>query len=245
VRDLKKDQVVKKMTQESSSKKAKKSSFWKGMIPTLLVVLLFRSFIADAYVIPSGSMKPSLEVGDRLFVNKLVYGLRFPWTTHRLFGGRAPERGEIVVFLNPKDPMGTPLIKRVIALGGDRISMRDNQLFVNGQAIARQREEEPCSVGREEEGGASVSLACTAFWENLETRRYEVIQQPSHRPMSFETITVPRDQLFVMGDNRDDSNDSRYWGFLPATHLVGKALFIFWSSGEEGIRWRRMMHSLW
>ncbi len=229
-------------------KKLKKNKLypWIGLlrsiVATILLVLAFRSFIAEAYVIPSGSMKPGLQIGDRLFVNKFIYGLRVPGTTLRIVDGANPRRGEVVVFTDPKDGH-TTLIKRVIAVGGDTVEMKNNQVYLNGKAILRHKELGPCQTKIETDGFAQ-HIQCKRFKEHLGDRQYTVFQFAGFPQYSFGPVKVPKNHFFVLGDNRDNSNDSRYWGNVPMANLKGRAMFIYWSHAPDGVHWNRMLQSI-
>jgi signal peptidase I len=201
---------------------------------TIAVVLLFRAFVAEAVVIPSGSMAPTLEVGDRLFVNKLVYGLKVPGALAKL-PGRSPRRGEVAVFVDPRDPTKDDLIKRIIGIGGDRVEMRANVLHINGRAVPRQPLELPCARAFDDDGTVEP---CAQYEEMLDGQRYRVLQRTSSPPHSFTPRLVPAGHVFVLGDSRDNSNDSRYWGTVPYSHLKGRAMFFIWSSGGPAQRER-------
>jgi signal peptidase I len=205
---------------------------------TILGVLMFRAFVAEACGIPSGSMEPTLMVGDRLFINKAVYGVRVPWTTLRLIPGREPQRGEVVVFHNPKGE-GPPLIKRVIAVAGDRVALRENVVHVNGRPLTRLPLPGPCTTGAD--GDGEVPWPCQRFLEALGSYGYQVLHLQDHPPWTSPEVVIPEKHFFVMGDNRDNSNDSRFWGSVPMDHLLGKALFIYWSWGRDGLRRDRML----
>lgn len=197
---------------------------------TVMAVLIFRAFVAEAYMIPSGSMEPTLKQGDRLVVNKLAYGLRLPFTTIKLIRGQKPRPGQIVIFAHPRQPE-TTLIKRVVATGGDTVAVRDNVVVVNGQPVSRRQHPGPCSVEQR---------PCQAFEERLGDVRHTVVQHADILPRDFGPFEVPADHIFVMGDNRDNSSDSRFWGAVPYSHLQGRAVLIYWSRGNEGLRVNRM-----
>jgi len=196
---------------------------------TVLVVLLFRAMVAEAYVIPSGSMEPSLLVGDRVLVSKWAYGLRVPFTDVWLTRSRDPRPGDVVVF---RDPQGgpIPLIKRVVAVGGDRVAVRDNVVHVNGQPLAREALSGSCWTEAED-----APARCERYLELLGGSH--VVQQVQGQPLSQMAETrVPAGHLFLLGDNRDQSNDSRFWGTAPVRSVRGRALLVLFSRGPDGLR---------
>jgi signal peptidase I len=185
----------------------------------LLVVSSLRSALADWNDVPTGSMKPTIEEGDRVVVNKLAYDLKVPFTTIELLKWGDPQRGDIVVLFSPAD--GTRLVKRVVGVPGDRIEMRDNTLFVNGRA-AEWRE---IGLQDDSEQGSSVLVE-----ENLAGVNHEVMFTPQIPAVrSFGPLTVPPGRYFVMGDNRDNSNDSRFIGLIDRRRIVGKATAVAFS----------------
>jgi signal peptidase I len=185
----------------------------------LLVVSSLRSALADWNDVPTGSMKPTIEEGDRVVVNKLAYDLKVPFTTIEVFKWADPKRGDIVVLFSPTD--GTRLVKRVVAVPGDRIEMRDNQLMVNGRAASWKE------IGPQEDGEQGSSLVVE---ETINGRTHRVMFTP-HMPAvrSFGQMTVPAGRYFVMGDNRDNSNDSRFIGLIERRRIVGKATAVAFS----------------
>ena len=187
----------------------KKGRWITELIVIVIIVLLIRTFVAQAYNIPSGSMKPTLLVGDFILVNKLVY--RFS----------EPQRGDIVVFKYPIDP-NIDFIKRIIALPGEEVEVRNNQVFINGKPLPL------IEVGRGEENGVRKVI----YEEVLPEGKKHKVQFYEDFPFSkrdFGPVVVPPNHYFVMGDNRDNSEDSRYWGFLPRENIVGKAFVIYFS----------------
>jgi signal peptidase I len=178
----------------------------RSFFPVLLFVLVIRSFIFEPFRIPSGSMMPTLLQGDYIFVKKFSYGLRWPVLEKKFYETGSPQRGDVVVFRLPSDP-SVNYIKRVVGLPGDTIVYQDHQLYVNGEV-------------RLDDSGL-------IFIEILDGREHEIrISRPGSRATE-RTYTVPDGHYFMMGDNRDNSQDSRFIGEIPETHLVGEAVRIW------------------
>ncbi len=196
----------------------------RSFFPVILVVLLLRSFVAEPFRIPSGSMMPTLLVGDFILVNKFAYGLRLPVLDTKVIKVGEPKRGDVVVFRYPKDP-STDYIKRVIGLPGDHISYYHKVVYVNGKAMTQV----PDGVYVGEGGGSSMTGADRRV-ENLNGVKHQILIEPGQATVEGEFV-VPPGHYFVMGDNRDNSNDSRYWGTVPEGNLVGKA-FLIWMSWD-------------
>jgi len=175
----------------------------------VIIVLLIRTFVAQAYNIPSGSMKPTLLVGDFILVNKLVY--RFS----------EPQRGDIVVFKYPIDP-NIDFIKRIVALPGEEVEVRNNQVFINGKPLPL------IEVGRGEENGVRKVIYEEVLPEGIK-HKVQFYEDFPFSKRDFGPVVVPPNHYFVMGDNRDNSEDSRYWGFVPRENIVGKAFVIYFS----------------
>ena len=226
--------------QLSYARKSAIREYTESIGVAVFIALLLRAFVVEAFKIPSGSMIPTLVVGDHIFVNKFIYGLRVPLTNLKpvMFG--PPARGEVVVFVYPKDE-SKDFIKRVVAVGGDTIAVDNNQIVLNGKPIPRRRIPGPCTYSDEEEGTPRYEpRQCVAWQEKLDNTTYRVFQDPLSPPYPMAATKIPEGHIFVMGDNRDNSADSRSWGLVPLHNIKGKAMIIWWSSGDpDGIRWRR------
>ena len=215
-----------------------------SFFPVLLVVFVLRSFIAEPFKIPSSSMRPTLEVGDFILVNKFIYGLRLPIIESKIVPVSDPKRGDVVVFRYPLNP-SQDFIKRVIGVGGDVVSYQDKTLTVNGKALPQVPD-------------GTYSYLENLRFETLEQMRvtanfgdgthdYTIGVNPRAPPVNPQavrpfpgrencdynergfTCKVPAGHYHMMGDNRDNSDDSRYWGFVPDDHIRGKAFFIWWN----------------
>jgi len=183
------------------------------------LLLAFRSAWADWVRVPSGSMNPTILEGDRLLVDKHVFGVRIPWTLVRLTDGRDPMRGEIVVFDSPVD--GTSLVKRVVAVPGDEILLDDAGLMVNGE---RASYSEGDTDRLQTLLTATAALNPQVFRETLSGNEHDILLLPYREPRRvFGPVRVPEDMYFMLGDNRDNSADSRFFGFVPRRNIVGRA----------------------
>ncbi len=208
----------------------------RSFFPVVLVVLLLRSFLFEPFRIPSGSMMPTLLVGDFILVNKFTYGVRLPVLNTKIIEKGSPQRGDIVVFRFPKDPT-VDYIKRVVGLPGDRIGYYNKQVFVNGAPVKQTALGEYIG-GSQAAGMEGESL----FSEELGHVTHDILVRKSDPSAREGEFVVPSGQYFVMGDNRDNSNDSRFWGAVPEANLVGRAFFIWmsWDSGKPGISFNRI-----
>ncbi|EPR39103.1 signal peptidase I [Desulfococcus multivorans] len=204
------------MTSEKENT-VKKSSLRENIEAILIAVVLamfIRTFVVQAFKIPSGSMKETLKIGDHILVNKFIYGIKVPFTDLTLVPVTDPERGDIIVFEFPEDP-DKDFIKRVVGVEGDTIEIRNKRLRVNGAPA---------------EYPQAIYTDPRSIPEGVQPRDY------------FGPVTVPEGALFVMGDNRDHSYDSRFWGFVDLKAVKGKAFMIYWSWDKEnfGVRWSRL-----
>jgi signal peptidase I len=191
-------------------------SVWReyaeALVMAVLLALFIRTFVVQAFKIPSGSMKPTLEIGDHLLVNKFIYGLRVPFVGARVFDFNSPQREDVIVFVYPQDP-SKDFIKRVKALPGERVEIRNKQVYINGERL-----EDPYGYFEDTSGS---------------------MRNPRDNLRSF---VVPEGHVFVMGDNRDYSHDSRFWGPVPIDDILGKAFILYWSwdAKEFRPRWGRL-----
>lgn len=217
---------------------AKTIEFTGSLFPVLLLVLVFRSFLFEPFKIPSGSMIPTLWIGDFIAVNKYAYGLRVPVLNYRFLEVGDPERGDVVVFRYPVDER-VNYIKRVVGLPGDTVTYRNKTLFINGDPVV-QDTIGPWSgegLNRNAPGRRPIRKL-----ELLDESPHHILVDPERPDLRVQTWTVPEDHYFVMGDNRDQSLDSRAWGFVPEENLVGKAVRIWmhWDCSRGCLDWRRI-----
>jgi signal peptidase I len=204
-----------KNTQKIKDKtKSKIQEYIEAIIMAIMIALVVRTFIIQAYKIPSGSMKPTLLIGDHILVNKFIYGIKIPYFRKIIFSVTDPQRGDIIVFIYPND-RSKDFIKRVIGLGGETVEIKNKKIFINGKEYS----------------------------DLLGVYSDRVIYPAAMQPRdNFGPVTVPVGSLFVMGDNRDESMDSRFWGFVDLKDVEGKAFIIYWSWNREdqNLRWKRL-----
>ena len=194
--------------------KSKLQEYIEAIILAIVIAFFIRTFVIQAYKIPSGSMKPTLLIGDHILVSKFNYGIKLPLIRSTLLPIGTPKRGDIVVFIYPED-RSKDFIKRLVGVPGDTIEIRDKKILING-------------LPYKDEHGVYVD---------------HLIIPGSVQPRdNFGPVTVPKQKLFVMGDNRDESYDSRFWGMVDQRDVLGKALIIYWSwNGEDrDVRWNRI-----
>ncbi len=217
----------------------------RSFFPVIFAVLVLRSFLVEPFRIPSNSMMPTLLTGDFILVNKYAYGLRFPVLNSKFLAIGEPQHGDVVVFRFPRDPR-TDYIKRVVGLPGDEIHYRGKRLYVNGEPMAQLSIGSYSGVG----SGREMTGAREAL-ESLQGVEHRILMRPRApnlplgcQVLAYGPIKVPPGHYFVMGDNRDNSNDSRCWGFVPEENLVGKAFAIWmhWDGQRNGfpVAWSRL-----
>ncbi len=208
--------------EQVSTERKKKSAireYTEAIAIAILLALFIRTFVVQAFKIPSGSMLPTLQIGDHLLVNKFIYGIRVPYAGTVLIPIKEPQRGDIIVFRFPLD-RSTDYIKRVIGLPGDTVEIRDKRVFINGRQI-----DDPYAHFT----SVTVLPAGASPKDNL------------------GPIAIPQDKLFVLGDNRDNSSDSRFWGFVESRDVLGKAMIIYWSWDIDRplLSWDRLSSIRW
>jgi signal peptidase I len=196
--DRTKTQQLKAASGAVGSAKSKVREYAEAIILALILALFIRTFVVQAFKIPSPSMVPTLLVGDHILVNKFLFGFRVPFADGKIMAIREPERGDVIVFRYPRDRK-LDFIKRCVAIGGETVEIRDKQVFINGEPTAFPQ---------------AVFLDEGSYLTKRDT---------------FGPVTVPEGKVFVMGDNRDNSNDSRFWGFVDVAEVKGKAIVIYWS----------------
>jgi signal peptidase I len=215
----------------------------RGWTVTILAVLAFRTFLYEAVYIPSGSMIPTLEIGDYVIVEKWAYGARLPFTSTAQATWSSPRRGDIVVLLAPPGNRTTDdLIKRVVAVAGDTVEIRDGHLVVNGVPMPRERIPGACTYWNRPEQGEWRQEPCVDYVEQLDTHRYHTYCTPYFSCGDVDEQKVPEGTLWLAGDHRDHSADSRVFGPVPVGRIKGRAWMALVSWGPGGPRWSRLFH---
>jgi len=202
---------------EATFQKSTAREYFESLVVAGILALFVRTFDFQAFKIPSGSMEPNLLIGDHLLVNKMVFGPVGSSLERAVMPVRSVVRGDVLVFKYPEEPT-RDFIKRVVGLPGETLELKGTQVYINGQPLS-----EPYAL----------------------YQRLPDMLLPGDVRRAYGPVTIPEGHYFMMGDNRDDSQDSRYWGFLPAGHIKGRALFVYWSfGGPDGTRWDRFLHQI-
>lgn len=213
----------------------------RSLFPVFLIVLVLRSFIAEPFRIPSGSMYPTLEIGDFIIVNKFTYGIKLPVTQTTVLPLGEPDRGDVIVFKFPDNPE-IDFIKRVVGVPGDEISYVGRTLFINGKAV--QTDSKGLYAGYD---SGSQYQGMNVLQETIPTRDgqhiYQVLTDTDKGTQDLMNIKVPEGHYFVMGDNRDYSNDSRFWGFVPEENIKGRA-FGIWMNWDNRVHFNRLFQGI-
>lgn len=241
--------------------------FWTdgtgSLLVAVLIALTIRWAFLEAYVIPSESMLPSLLVNDHIFVNKAVYGTRIPFTEKWLYRLKEPERGEVIVFKFPEDK-SLAYIKRVVGVPGDKIHYENGNLYVNGELVEKTLPSKLLNdfdwiAKNVDHLGNQYKDVYTHWQEQLGGHDYSVLQKKMNgNSFEYGPVTVPADNYLVLGDNRDNSSDSRAWGFVPRENLIGRAGIVWMSCDEKlpgpwpinifcnplEMRWSRFFHNV-
>lgn len=232
----------------AKKKKGTFREYAEALGTAILIALIIRAFVIEAFKIPSGSMMPTLSIGDHIFVNKFIYGLRIPFTKIHFLDIREPERGDVVVFIYPVEE-GKDFIKRIVGVPGDRIRINGKNTWINGEKLPKHPLEiSPYPDDRRRllvENDKTQTIPFVRGWQDFEFyderlgQIEHLVQYERHLERPAFDAVVPPGHYFVMGDNRDNSADSREWGFVPAENIKGKAMFVWLSVDKDygGIRW--------
>ena len=254
------------MTEKTKKTKNKTRETVEAILTALLVALVIRWFVIEPYRIPSSSMEPTLLVGDFVLVNKFAYGMRFPMTKKWLYEGGDPKKGDVIVFIYPKNEK-EDYIKRVVGVPGDKVEIKEGEVFINGEAITNvdlnidgidPKNTKKLLVSQNQKKPVPDVFKDLYVYDGFEQYQIKIeqlgeklhlIQRSKVFPREMDlTMVVPERSFFVMGDNRDNSQDSRFWGFVPRENLKGKAILTGFSIDKPWwkfpIRWTRIFKKI-
>lgn len=224
---------LRKKRRQQGVEQSKWVEYARSFFPVLLLVWVIRSFVVQPYRVPSGSLLPTVRAGDFIAANQFAYGLRLPVLRYKFFNWGEPKKGDIALFHWPVD-RSVIFVKRVIGTPGDHIVYKNKTLYINGQKM----EQQPAGEGYDPHRHESTVKKL----ENLDGIQHSIYIDPAQPAKSPMDVTVPEGHYFMMGDNRDDSDDSRMWGFVADRDLVGKAFIVWfsWDSSSYSVRWDRI-----
>lgn len=240
------DALVWKKQRASDENQPKLVEYARSFFPVFLIVLIIRSFIGQIFHVPTGSLEPTVAAGDFIVVSQYNYGFRLPVTNKIAIPTGKPKRGDIVVFHWPVNP-SVDFVKRTIGLPGDHVSYIDKVLYINGKAMPQKL----VGYRTDDDADGRGSWPVKIMQEDLDGIKHDILVcvDPQRCPsptQNFYDVVVPKGQYLMMGDNRDNSEDGRSWGFVPASDLVGKAQFVLfsWNAKTGSPRWGRIAHGL-
>jgi signal peptidase I len=210
----------------------------RSLFPVFLIVLVLRSFIVEPFRIPSGSMYPTLEIGDFILVSKSSYGVKLPVTGTKIIPTGEPERGDVVVFKYPTNPE-VDYIKRVIGLPGDTVAYQDRTVYINGKPAPQKVLGIYVGTGSGKMMNGATLVEETLPLKSGDVKKHQILIDQDKASFNMPPIKVPAGHYFMMGDNRDHSNDSRFWGFVPEKNLKGRA-FMIWMNWDDGVHFNRI-----
>lgn len=212
----------------------------------ILIVLIIRSIVASPYHVPTPSMEPTIKVGDRLLANKLAFGVRIPFTSINILRWSQPQRGDIIVFRPPADDINDDYVKRVVAIAGDTLQVSDNILYINDKPQEKIDYSDNRKILEDIYDQADIK---ELYRENLTGHEHWLMTDIASERRSllnnFGPITIPEESVFVMGDNRDNSQDSRVFGSVPLKNVKGKAVFVLWSKKHSSFELRGDRFGYW
>ena len=200
----------------------------RSLFPVFLIVLVLRSFVVEPFRIPSASMMPTLVRGDFILVNKYEYGIRLPVLNSKVIANKQPQRGDVIVFRYPENP-AIPFIKRVVGVPGDHLQYKNKTLIINGKPVELTFQDVYHS-----DGAGKIQNGSYRVREQLPGQEHDILVNPAHPPQQVADRKIPAGHYFVLGDNRDNSRDSRYWGLVPDENLVGRAFYIWMNVSNDG-----------
>lgn len=227
---------IKKEPQDEKAKHPLIIEYARSFFPILLIVLLIRSLLFQPYRVPTGSLEPTVMPGDMILVNQYDYGLRIPIWNKKFVSIGEPKRGQIALFRWPVNPPVT-FVKRVIGVPGDHVSYLNKVLYINGKKMSQKFIKNTLEIGDN-----GQTWKAKEYEENLDGVKHLIIRRPDRSSQNFKDLVVPKGKYLMMGDNRDDSDDSRSWGFVPMHNFIGRAILIWmsWDSQKHRIRWDRI-----